>query len=180
MAPKKTTPPKRIVSSSHLADNPFGALSELEFSLTMVVNAYQRWMVRCMAAAGRTTMASGPELGALDVLVLHHVYHLERPKRLTDLALVLNIEDHHTINYGLKKLARLGLIRGERKGKEVSYAATERGRKLCDTYRQVREECLIESFDRLEVLDPDLSKTASLLRGLSGIYDQAARAATSR
>jgi predicted MarR family transcription regulator len=177
MPPKKTT--TRIVSSAHLANNPFGALSELEFSLSMVVNAYQRWMVRCMAAARRTTPVSGPELGALDVLVLHHINHLTRPKHLTDLALVLNIEDHHTINYGLKKLVRLGLIRGERKGKEVLYSTTPLGQELCDSYRQVREKCLIESFGRLGNPETALSEAASLLRGLSGIYDQAARAVTS-
>jgi predicted MarR family transcription regulator len=179
MSAKKSTPPTRIVSSAHLAENRFGALSELEFSLSMVVNAYQRWMVRCMAAAGRSTAASGPELGALDVLVLHHINHRTRAKRLVDLALVLNIEDHHTINYGLKKLVRLGLIRGERRGKEVFYATTVRGRELCDRYRQVREQCLIESLGHLGNPEAALSDAASLLRGLSGIYDQAARAVTS-
>jgi predicted MarR family transcription regulator len=39
-----------IVSSAHLADNANPALSEFEFGLILASNAFQRWIVRCMAA----------------------------------------------------------------------------------------------------------------------------------
>ena len=54
-----------IVSSSHLAQGAMPSLSEFEFGLIMASHAFQRWMVRCMTAAG----VSG--LAALDVLVLY-------------------------------------------------------------------------------------------------------------
>ena len=41
-----------VVSSAHLARSSLPALSEVEFALTMANNAFQRWMVRCMTAAG--------------------------------------------------------------------------------------------------------------------------------
>jgi len=181
MTTKKAKPaPHRIVSSAHLADNRIGALSELEFSLSMVVNAYQRWMVRCAEASARYTAGTErADLNALDVLILHHVNHHDRPKRLVDLTLVLNVDDSHTVNYGLKKLVRLGLIAGERRGKEVFYSTTARGRGLCDQYRVFREQCLIESLTHLGNPGTAISDAASLLRGLSGVYDQAARAAAS-
>ncbi|OYX11500.1 MAG: hypothetical protein B7Z15_11695 [Rhizobiales bacterium 32-66-8] len=53
-----------IVSSGHLAAGAMPALSEFEFAMNMTVHAFQRWMVRCMAAAGM------PDLSPLDVLVL--------------------------------------------------------------------------------------------------------------
>ena len=52
-----------IVSSSHLAQGAMPALSEFEFGLIMASHAFQRWMVRCMTAAGH------PGMSALDVLV---------------------------------------------------------------------------------------------------------------
>jgi len=186
MPTKKTrTPSKKaprampIVSSAHLAGNRYGALSELEFALSMSVNAYQRWMVRCMAAALRETKSEPAELGPLDVLVLHHVHHRERPKHLTELAAGLNIEDQHTVNYGLKKLARLDLIRGERRGRTVFYETTTLGRALCDAYRRIRERCLIESLEQLGTDEAALTEASVLMRALSGIYDQAARSAAS-
>jgi predicted MarR family transcription regulator len=166
---------QRIVSSAHLAANELGALSEFEFALTMVVNAYHRWMARCMVAAA----AGASELGPLDVLVLHHLNHRDRPKRLADLCLVLNVEDSHTVNYALKKLAKLGLAVGVKRGKEVFHAATAEGKALCERYRAVREQCLIEALTHLGQPNHPISEAAALMRALSGIYDQAARAAAS-
>ena len=66
---------ERIVGSAHLVSEEAVELSELEFGLITAGNAFNRWIVRCMAAAG------WPELSATDVLVLHSVNHRERPKR---------------------------------------------------------------------------------------------------
>ncbi|HKA80749.1 MAG TPA: transcriptional regulator, partial [Xanthobacteraceae bacterium] len=52
-----------IVSSAHLATGLMPALSELEFGLILLGHAFNRWMVRCAAAAGIA------DLSALDVLV---------------------------------------------------------------------------------------------------------------
>lgn len=167
-----------IVSSAHLASEKLTALSEFEFALMMTGNAFSRWIVRCMTAAGQ------PDLAALDVMVLHSVNHRDRPKRLADLCLVLNVEDTHTVNYGLKKMVRLGLIQGERRGKEIFYSTTEKGRALCLEYRKIREELLGDAYDLIRPAlttssQGDPSKIADLMRALSGMYDQAARAAAS-
>ena len=45
--PRGTVGP--VVSAAHLASGAMPALSEVEFAMTMMVNAYHRWMVRCMA-----------------------------------------------------------------------------------------------------------------------------------
>lgn len=163
----------RIVSSAHLVSARSAELSELEFGLNMVANAYQRWMVRCMAAAGVT------DLGALDVQVLHLVNHRERRKKLADICFLLNVEDSHTVGYSLKKLQKAGLVRGERHGKETFYAATPEGMAACERYREVREACLIDPLPALGHGNEEIGQLAPLLRALSGHYDQAARAATS-
>lgn len=171
-------PRKAIVSSAHLVSERASALSEFEYGLIVAANAFDRWIVRCMAAAGYT------DLGPLDVLVLHSVAHREREKKLADLCFVLNVEDTHTVSYALRKLVRLGLIEAARRGKETFYRTSERGGEACRRYREVREACLIAAVGvfaggRGEDPDAEVGQAAELLRALSGLYDQAARAAAS-
>ena len=167
-----------IVASAHLVSEQAAELSELEFGLITATNAFNRWIVRCMAAAGC------PDLGALDVLVLHQVNHRGRRKKLADLCFLLNIEDSHTVTYALRKLSRLGLIDGEKSGKEMLYGTTEEGEAACERYRQVREDCLISALEAFapsgaEDLNAQAGAAAGLLRAISGLYDQAARSAAS-
>ncbi|MBT3141384.1 transcriptional regulator [Phaeobacter gallaeciensis] len=161
-----------IVSSAHLADGKIPELSEFEFGLIIASHAFERWTVRAMAAAGY------PELSSLDVLVLHTVHHRGRPKKLADICLVLNVEDTHTVNYAIKKLAKAGLVTAGRLGKEKTVEATDKGAQACETYREIRETLLLENMKEVGI-DPDqLGRISGLLRLMSGQYDQAARAAT--
>ena len=162
-----------IVSSAHLADSALPALSELEFGMILSGHAFERWMVHCMTAAGE------PGLTAIDVLVLHSANHRGRPKRISDLCIVLGIEDTHVVIYAIKKLEKRGLVKGTRSGKEKLIGTTEKGVETCMRYRDIREELLVESVRGLG-LDPKVTSTvAAMLRALSGHYDQAARAAAS-
>ena len=178
---------RSIVASAHLVSEGAAAVSEFEFGLITASHAFDRWIVRCMAAAG------AGELGALDVLVLHSVNHRGRAKKLADLCFVLNVADTHTVAYALKKLVRLGLASAAKSGKETLYEATPEGRRVCERYREVREACLIKALGafaggqgtegtalgQAAGLNRELGGAADLLRALSGLYDQAARAAAS-
>jgi predicted MarR family transcription regulator len=160
-----------IVSSSHLVSPRSVELSEFEFGLIVAWNAFSRWAVRCMAAAGL------PDLTITDVLVLHHINHRARNKKLADICFVLNYEDTHVVGYALKKLVAAGLAQTEKVGKEVFYSPSAEGEAFVRQYRVVREECLVKSLDT--ELNADIGELARLLRTMSGMYDQAARAATS-
>ncbi|OWY04349.1 MULTISPECIES: winged helix DNA-binding protein [Thioclava] len=163
---------RRIVSSRHLAEGPGWEASEFEYGMIIAYNSFARWMQRCMAA-------SGMELSPLEILVLHNTNHRDREKRLNDITFLLNIEDTHTVNYALRKLLKLGLLDSEKRGKEVFYRTSESGRDLCERYRKVREECLLEPIQKGGMAGEDLREIASALRVLSGYYDQASRAASS-
>lgn len=126
-----------------------------------------------MAAAGHTDM------NPLEILVLHNVNHRGRDKRLSDICFLLNIDDTHTVNYALRKLSKAGLIASEKRGKEVFYSTSETGASLCDQYRTVREQCLIDGLSRMDISGEELSSLGASLRSLSGQYDQASRAASS-
>ncbi|MFN4271250.1 MAG: winged helix DNA-binding protein [Aliihoeflea sp.] len=162
-----------VVSSAHLANSSLPALSEVEFALTMANNAFQRWIVRCMSAAG------GPAMSPLEVLIVHLVHHRERPKTLADICLVLNIEDTHLANYAIKKLVEHGLVKAGRSGKEKTISITPKGADLCNRYREVREALVVRAARQLGHDPADISRMAALMRTLSGAYDQAARAAAS-
>ncbi len=125
-------------------------LSEFEFGLIIATHAFNRWLTRCMGAAGVKDMA------AVDVLVLHHTNHR-----------------------AMEKLMAAGYVRSQKKGKEVFFSTTEAGAALCMRYREVREACLMPGFSGAADENRQLGDFAKLLRTLSGRYDQAARAATS-
>lgn len=164
---------RRIVSSRHLADGEGWELSELEFGLIIVFNAFSRWMTRCMSAAGQA------DLSPLDILILHNVNHRARDKRLSDISFLLNIEDSHTVNYALRKLLKAGLLDSEKRGKEVFYRTSPDGRALCEGYRDVRRQCLLDGLASTDLSGGELRELARALRALSGHYDQASRAAAS-
>ena len=123
-APSARTAYGPIVSSEHLSRSS-QELSEFEFGLIIAGHAFDRWMVRCMTATGYS------ELSALDILVLHSVNHRARAKRQSDICLVLNVEDTHTVTYALKKLVRLELVNGTKQGKETFFQTTDTGRATC-------------------------------------------------
>jgi predicted MarR family transcription regulator len=162
-----------IVSSAHLAAGALPGLSEVEFGLILAGHAFDRWTVRCMAAAGV------PDLSAVEVLVLHIVRHRDRPKKLADICLVLGIEDTHVVSYAIKKLALAGLVTSKKAGKEKLVAATKAGADACQRYHEIRERLLVKPVKATGLPDPTLSELGGLLRALSGHYDQAARSATS-
>lgn len=163
-------PKKPIVLSAHLAEGGSPALSELEFSLTLAASAFQKWIVRCAAAAGA-------QLTPLEVQILHAVRHRDRPKRFMDVILVLHIEDAHLANYAIKKLQAAGLVATERSGKEKMIRVTEEGIAFCDAYKEVRERLLVESLIEAGGMEEELSNAARQLRFISGHYSQAARSA---
>lgn len=164
---------RRIVSSRHLAEGQGWEMSELEYGLIVVFNAFTRWTTRCMAAAGQA------DLSPLEILILHNVNHRDREKRLSDICFLMNIEDTHTVNYALRKLLKAELISSEKRGKEVFYSTSDSGKDLCEAYRKVRKQCLLAGLETQEGTGAEIREIARKLRNLSGSYDQASRAAAS-
>ena len=162
-----------VVSSQHLASGKMPALSEMEFALNITNNAYQRWMERAATASGFSGLAAN------DILVLHSINHRDREKSLADLCLVLNIEDTHLVNYSIKKLAGMGLVSTGKRGKEKTARITHKGQDACMRYREIREALLVESVLSLGLDENQMSHIATVLRSLSGQYEQAARSAAS-
>ena len=158
---------------AHLVSGRATELSEFEFGLTI---CEQRLPPLDGALHGGQRLPA-PE--PLDILVVHTVNHRDRAKKLADICLVLNVEDTHTVTYALRKLEKFSLVRGEKKGKEKAFSITPEGKSACQRYREIRDECPVKSLNLLGDANRGIGGLAGLLRALSGLYDQAARAATS-
>lgn len=146
---------------------------DVELGTIGAVHAFQRWAASCMKAAGLMNLT------VVDVLVLHHVSHPTHNRRLADICFILNIEDTHVVAYSLRKLIRLKVISADRRGKEVMYATTSLGREYLSRYHEIREHHLVDALAALGLDNSLLKELAQFLRKMSGIYDQAARAASS-
>ena len=96
----------------------------------------------------------------------------------------MNLEDSHTVNYALKKSVKYGLLQSVKQGKEVFYGTTKQGQALCLAYRDVHGSCLVDEHAAFDGGSgkpnaASLREVTRQLRLLSGLYDQAARSATS-
>lgn len=149
-------------------------LSALELGMVVTGHAFARWIVRCMAATGMK------DLTAIDVLVLLRVDDLGLAKKLGDICFVLNMEDSHVVSYSLKKLAGLGLVKGQKHGNEVLFSTSKPGHAACVRYAVAREKFMVSGLAGAGIEEQrSMSELARVLRSLSGRYDQAARAAAS-
>ncbi len=163
---------RRLLESAHLAAGLGNELSELEGNLIVASAAFSRWTVRCMAAAGQ------PDLAHLEVMVLQSVDHQDQARKLADICLVLNVEDTHLVGYAIKKLVKRGLVDSVRPGREKRYSTSAAGREACRRFDEVRGQCLLQAFAQTGLKTEEIRRLAGVLGAFSGLYEQAARAAT--
>ncbi|SFP96496.1 winged helix DNA-binding protein [Tranquillimonas alkanivorans] len=137
--------------------------------------SFSRWQAECLASSG-DVQASGAENALLHVIRMN-----DRPKSVKEIARLTNREDIPNIQYGLRKLAKGGLI--EREGASrtgVLYSVTEKGRAVTDRYAEVRQALLVRLLGRLDDAETVLGEAAQTLEILCGIYDRAALSATTQ
>lgn len=146
--------------------------TSFELALVVASNAFTQWVSRCGAAAGAAGFAP------LDLLVLSMVDRRLRDKRAADICFALKVEDMHTVTYSLKKLSNAGLVASQRNGKETLFSTTSEGQRLCERYQRLRHRFLIDAMTVLSDEELDMTAITGRLRALSGMYEQAARNAT--
>lgn len=149
------------------------ANTEFEYSMIRAGHAFEHWIACGMAAVGMQ------DLAVIDFLVLNEVHHQATNKKLADICFILNIEDAHVVGYSLRKLIRLGIIKADKPRNEVTYSTTALGRTYFARYQEIREQCLLHSINTLGLDKTALKQLAQFLCKMSGLYDQAARAASS-
>ncbi len=162
-----------MLKSDDHSNTEFGdeVFSDLEFAMIVSINGFWRWVVHCAEAAG----ARG--FSPLDVLVLHMVNHRARNKKLSDICLVMNIEDSHTVAYSLKKLEEQGYITHKHNGRDRIYLSSTDGDVFCSKYRKVRHKSLVSSLKDDDVNYKNIDNLATTLNRMARYYSHASRVA---
>src|SRR5580700_2310586 len=106
MASNKSRQPTSREASAphywHLAEDSIGvAMTDLEYALLRVFEAFGRWQSECLAAVSGASI-TGPEN-----VLLHVIGMKSRPKTIHDIELLTNRTDTTNLQYGLRKLIKL-------------------------------------------------------------------------
>ena len=89
----------------HLAEDPIGlAVTDLEYALLRVHEAFGRWQSECLAAV------SGATISGSENVLLHVIAMKSARKTIHDLQLLTNRTDTTNVQYGLRKLLKLGFV----------------------------------------------------------------------
>jgi len=146
-------------------------LSEFEYHLAMVMFGFSRWIETCMNAADVVG------LNALDILVLHALNRRPKGQRLSEIGLVMNIDDTHLVAYSLKKLMNAKLVEAKRIGRERIFVTTVAGDATCMSYHKVREKFLIDEVVKRPAGLAEIERVSQTLADLVSAYDRAGRTA---
>jgi predicted MarR family transcription regulator len=151
-------------------------LSEFEFRLERLAQAYYRWK-----AAGLAAVCDVPLTGD-DVAVLNVVRMGDEPKRLSEIGQLLNRVDVPNLQYATRKLVKAGLIEteGSASRKETRYRATETGHSVTEAYAALRAATLPPMLEALEGWAEKSVAAGSHLELVASLYTQAAQVAITR
>ena len=151
-------------------------LSEFEFGLERLAQAYYRWKAACLAAVCDVPLTGD------DVAVLNVVRMGDEPKRLSEIGQLLNRVDVPNLQYATRKLVRAGLIEteGSSSRKETRYRATATGRSVTEAYAALRAATLPPMLEALDGWAAKSETTRIQLELTSSLYAQAAQVAITR
>ena len=151
-------------------------LSDFEFGLERLAQAYYRWKAACLAAVCDVPLTGD------DVAVLNVIRMGDEPKRLSEIGQLLNRVDVPNLQYALRKLSRSGLIETEGRSsrKETRYRTTTTGHFVTEAYAALRAATLPPMLDALEGWTTSLETASIPMDVLSSLYGQAAQAAITR
>lgn len=156
----------------HLAnDETEFKVTEFEFSLMRVIEAFSRWV------SAADEMVGLSELKHAEHVILHVIRMQNRPKSGATIARLLNRDDLPNIQYSLRKLESSGLIQKNKEpGSKIhSYSITPLGEELTDEYSRLRTEILIRKLRSLSEFDERIEDATELLSIITGIYEESAR-----
>lgn len=146
-------------------------VTAFEWSLAQLNEAFARFVTEL----GTLTTASELKYG--EHMILHAIRMQDRAKGGATIARLLNRDDLQNVQYSLRKLESLDLIRKAREagGAQAAYEITDKGRERTDQYRDVRAELLIKRVDQIQDCSEQLEAVTRMMSMLTGVYGEAAR-----
>lgn len=162
----------KYYQSWHLAkSNTEILVTEFEWSLIRLYEAFSRWV----STTG--SLLVDEDLRFTEHLILHVIRMHNRPKNSITIARMTNRDDVPNLQYSLRKLEAAGLISKskDKSGKTFSYVVTEQGKKVTDSYANIRSDLLIKSIATISNVDERMEEMTKLIGVLTGIYEEMAR-----
>jgi predicted MarR family transcription regulator len=160
----------KLSATGHLSTTqPEARLTELEFGLEHLLQAYYRWKALCFRAVSEVALSGE------DVAVLNTIRMGDDPKQLSEIARLLNRTDVANLQYALRKLAKAGLIdnAGSPSRRETRYRVTAAGRDATDAYSRMRLEILMPLLDGSNGGALDSAGLGRALGALARHYEEA-------
>ncbi|WP_306118187.1 MULTISPECIES: winged helix DNA-binding protein [unclassified Roseitalea] len=141
--------------------------SEFEYALWQLGSAFARWRRDCFAAV------SDVGLSGTEASILHVVHINGTPKGLMEISRLLHRDDLPNLQYAIKKLIKVGLIRKTGTSrKTMMYEVSQEGARIVAAFQQKRSETLMKMLGHVSGLPEDLEEMITRLHLLTGIYDQ--------
>ncbi len=156
----------------HLAKTDFEyKATEFEWSMIRFYEAFSRFVV------STGSVSIGGDIKFSEHIILHVIRMQDRPKNSATIARLINRDDIPNIQYSLRKLESVGLIKKtkDKKSNQFTYTATELGEKTTAEYHNVKAQILISQLNEIEKAPEKLETMARFLSLLTGIYEEAAR-----
>ena len=156
----------------HLAKTEFEyRVTAFEWSLARLNEAFARFVIEL----GTVTIAS--ELKYSEHMILHAIRMQDRPKNGATIARLLNRDDLQNVQYSLRKLESLDLIRKSRGpgAAQAAYEITDKGRGCTEQYRDIRSELLIPRVEQIQDSSEQIEALTRLMSMLTGVYEESAR-----
>ncbi len=146
-------------------------ITEFEYGIIRFHEAFARW------AQGALSIAAGVDLSFPEQTILHVIRMQNRPKGAATIARLVNRDDIANIQYSLRKLESLKLIRKikEKGVKSYNYTVTPLGEHVTNEYSKVREQLLIKQLSAIADIEHRIGDAGELLSLLTGIYEEVAR-----
>lgn len=164
------TPTDKIRSWHLVRSHSDNEIVELEWILLRLMRSFNRFNEQMIESRFDVSL-SAPELHLLHVIRMHGT-----PKTANMLARLLNREDDQSnVQYGLKKLRDMKMIRTHPKSKASAfhYEATKLGIEITDAYADFKKKYINDAITNISEWEDRIGHTKEFLRFITGIYDEA-------
>jgi predicted MarR family transcription regulator len=150
----------------HLAEDSIGvAMTDLEYAILRVFEAFGRWQSECLTAV------SGARITGPENVLLHVIGMKGRTKTIHDVMLLTNRQDTQNVQYGLRKLIKLGFVKKQGTARAgIFYQTTEKGNKICKDYADLRARLLLGAAKELPRFESESKRCCLHLEAIEKIY----------
>lgn len=149
------------------------AMVQLEFGMEQLIHAYYRWKVNCLSTLGDFGLTGD------DITILNIIRMGDSPKKMIEIARILNRTDLSNMQYATRKLIKAGLVEKVTapSRRDTTYRASAYGVEVTDHYAATRRKLVIDHLADKAPTPDQVSDVGAVFDTLIQIYEQGTRRA---